>query len=95
VFYIGFVVGREDKDIIEVGNTKDIKVALEGNIYIILEAYRGVRKSKGYYYIFKIAISSIEGYFLFIALFNIDPVVYVLDVDLTKVLYLGKIVKNF
>jgi hypothetical protein len=94
VFYIGFAVGREDKDIIKVSNVEDVKVSLKGDIYIVLKAYRSVHKAKEYYYIFKIAILSIEGYLLLITLLNIDLIVGVLDVNFAKVSSVSKIVKN-
>jgi hypothetical protein len=94
VFCIGFAVRREDKDIIEVSDIEDVKVPLKDNIYIVLKAYRGVRKAKGYHRIFEIAVSSIEGYLLLITLLNIDLIVGVLDVDFTKVSSASKIVKN-
>jgi hypothetical protein len=94
VFYIGFVIRREDKDIIKVSNAEDVKVPLKSNIYIVLKAYKSVRKAEEHYYIFKITISSTEGYLLLIILLNIDPIVDVLDVDFAKVFSASKIVKN-
>jgi hypothetical protein len=94
VFYIGFAVRREDKDIIKVSNIEDVKVSSKGDIYIVLKAYRGVRKAKGYYYIFEITILSIEGYLLLIILLNTDLIVGVLDVNFTKVFSASKIVEN-
>jgi hypothetical protein len=94
VFYIGFIVGREDKDIIEVSDIEDVKVPLKGDIYIVLKAYRSVRKAEGYYYIFEIAILSTEGYLLLITLLNIDLIVDVLDVNFAKVFSVSKIVNN-
>jgi hypothetical protein len=94
VFYIGFVIRREDKDIIKVSNVEDVKVPLKGDIYIVLKTYRGVRKAKRYYYIFEIAILSTEGYLLLITLLNTDLIIGVLDVDFTKVFSASKIVKN-
>ena len=94
MFRIGFAVWREDKDIIEVSNVEDVKVPSEGDIYIVLKAYRGVRKAKGYYRIFEIAILSTEGYLLLIILLNTDPIVGVLDVDFAKVFSVGKIVED-
>jgi hypothetical protein len=94
VFYIGFAVRREDKDIIKVSNVEDVKVSLKSDIYIVLKAYRSVRKTKEYYYIFEIAILSTEGYLLLITLLNTDLIVGVLDVNFTKVFSVSKIVKN-
>jgi anaerobic ribonucleoside-triphosphate reductase len=94
VFYIGLIVKREDKDIIKISNAKNVKVALKSNIYIVLKSRRSISKAKEYYYIFKVAIASIEGYFLFITFLNIDLVVGVLDVNLTKEFSVGKIVKD-
>ena len=94
MFRIGFAVRREDKDIIKVSNAEDVKVPLEGDIYIVLKAYRGVRKAKGYHYIFEITILSTEGYLLLITLLNTDPIVGVLDIDFTKVFSVGKTVKD-
>jgi hypothetical protein len=94
VFYIGFAVRREDKDIIKVSNVEDVKVLLKSDIYIVLKAYRSVRKAEGYYYIFEIAILSIEGYLLLITLLNIDLIVGVLDINFTKVFSASKTVEN-
>jgi hypothetical protein len=94
VFCIGFAVGREDKDIIKVSDVEDVKVPLKGDIYIVLKAYRSVRKTEGYHRIFEIAVLSTEGYLLLITLLNIDLIVDVLDVDFAKVFSASKIVKN-
>ena len=94
MFRIGFAVGREDKDIIKVSDIEDVKILLEGNIYIVLKAYRGVRKAEGYHYIFEVAVASTEGYFLFITFLNTDPVVGVLDVNLAKEFSASKAVKD-
>jgi hypothetical protein len=94
VFYIGFAVGREDKDIIEVSNVEDVKIPLKGDIYIVLKAYKSVRKAEGYHYIFEIAILSIEDYLLLITLLNTDLIIGVLDVNFAKVSSASKIVKN-
>jgi hypothetical protein len=94
VFRIGFAVGREDKDIIEVSDVEDVKIPSKGDIYIVLKTYRGVRKAERHHYIFKIAVSSAEGYLLLITLLNTDPIVGVLDVDFTKVFSASKTVEN-
>jgi hypothetical protein len=94
VFRIGFAVKREDKDIIKVSNVEDIKVPLKSDIYIVLKAYKDIRKTEEYYYIFEIAILSTESYLPLIILLNTDLIVSVLDVDFTKVFSTSKIVKN-
>ena len=94
MFRIGLAVGREDKDIIKVGDAKNVKVAPKSDIYIVLKSRRGISKAEGHHYIFEVAVASTEGYFLFITFLNTDLVVGVLDVNLTKEFSVGKIVKD-
>jgi hypothetical protein len=54
------------------------------SVDIVLKGCRRVRKAKGHNYVFVVPITSAEGCFLLIALFNTNSVVGVLDIDLAK-----------
>jgi hypothetical protein len=61
---------------------------------ITLEYCRYVSKAKGYDYIFKMAISCTECYFLFFSFLNINLIIYILYIDLTKDFGARKVVKD-
>jgi hypothetical protein len=66
------------KDIIKVYNIVNVKKVKENRVNITLEDCRYISKTKRYYYILKVVISSLKGSFLFIPFLNLDLVVYIL-----------------
>ena len=55
-----------DEDVIQIYNTKDIKIFCQNFINIILKACWYIKKFKWHYIIFKIAIIRLEYSFLFV-----------------------------
>ena len=59
-----------DEDVIEVNNDKDIKFLGQDFVNLALKADRCVWQLKKYYLVLEVAVSSLESYFPFIALFS-------------------------
>jgi hypothetical protein len=57
---------------------------------IILKGYRRICEAKGHNYVFVVPITGAEGRFLLIALFNTNPIVGILNINLAKDLSAGK-----
>ena len=89
MFRIGLTVGREDQDIVKVGNAKNVKIAPKSDMHVVLKSRRGISEAEGHHYIFEVAVASTEGCFPFITFLNADPVVGVLDVDLAEEFSVG------
>ena len=78
-----FVFGV-DKVIIQIHNDKDIKFFCKDLIDIALKCCRNIGKSKKYYLIFKITVSSLESSFLLISFVNSHLVIGTSKVKLDK-----------
>jgi hypothetical protein len=57
---------------------------------VILKGYGRISEAKGYNCVFVVPITGAEGCFLLIALFNTNPIVGILNVNLAKDLSAGK-----
>ena len=71
-----------DENVIEINNDKDIEFFGHDLVDIVLEAGRYVGQHKKHYLVLKVAVSSPESYFLFIALFYPHPMVSTCEVKL-------------
>ena len=78
-----------DEDVIEVNNDEDIEFLGQNFINIALEASRCVGKPKKHYLVFKVAVSSPEDRFLFIAFFYPHLIVSTCEVKLSKLFCLA------
>ena len=76
---------REDQYIIQIDNTEVVNQTTQSLINIGLECSQGIGKAKGDHQELVVAIASPESCFPFVSYPNVDSVVGVLQVDLTKV----------
>src|SRR6202041_517464 len=79
MFLHGFGV---DQDVVEVGNTKVIKIFLQCAVDIRLERSRGVRQSKRHDKVLKMTIARPKGSFPFFTESNSEKIVGCSEIDL-------------
>ena len=75
-----------NQDVIEVYNNKNIKFFCYDSIDIALKASKGVRRTKRYDLVLKIAVLHLKDYFPLVILSNSHSMIYVYQVQLSKVL---------
>ena len=73
-----------DEDFIKVNNAKNIKFLGQDLVNIALKVGRCVEQPKKHYLVLEMAVSSLEGCFLFIALFYPYSMVYTCEVKLDE-----------
>jgi hypothetical protein len=72
---------RENEDIIEENNTKQIEEIVEAIVGVGLERRGGIREAKGHDKIFVVTIASSESSFPFVTLSNPDSIISFLHVE--------------
>ena len=73
-----------NKDIIEIKDDKDIKLLSQDLIDVSLETGRWIKEPKKHYLILKVAVSSLESHFIFIAFFNSHLMVSTCEFELSE-----------
>lgn len=81
ILYIGNPIRGKDEDIIKISNIEDIQNSIEDNMNIILESNRYISQTKQYNYILIITILNMKYSLLFISIFNMDPIVGILNIN--------------
>lgn len=84
-----------DKNIIQIYNTKNIKLLSKYLVNISLKACRYIYQSKKYYLVLEMAISSLKYYLLFIIFANSYLMIFISKVKLDKLLTLPNLSSNF
>ena len=67
---------------------KDVDILLKYFIYISLKDYKNIYEAKRYNLIFKLIVASLKDGFLLILLSYSYSIIYIININLSKVLYI-------
>lgn len=84
MYLVFFGGGEVDQDVVDEGNTKDIKVFAEDVVDEALEGPRGIGETKGHDKVLKRTIMSSEGSLPFLAFHNPDEIECNTEITLGK-----------